>query len=562
MVCPVISNFFKICPVFAIALLLIACDTPSPEGITLNVVTESGRSSVGGTQTAGVSLSSSQVKPNGTFSFSLNTKPNSAVTVTFDTQLSSSSSSQASSLTNLRFEPSSVIIQPQNWNVSQTVKLVQIDSSVTVGSGVEVRLVMTSSDPEYASLPPQTLSVEGNGSGASNSGVATIVHFEGVRRVLKLDENVTYQISGADADKFDIVTANYLNYTNAEKTTFDVKQGRYLSFKTSPDYETDKRIYEIELQGNEKKRYDIVLRDVSTGSFLNYALPASVDIQIPASESADNRKTQTNSRKLQDREYVKLNAEGLALSDQSDGGHSCVIEAANNLWWEVKHSPADGKPLTESPGQRQGQSLQDPFDWYVLYDSSRNLTPSRNKTTCFIYDKKLADFGGAVAGEYSDNLKCRTEDYVRVINKLQLCGHNDWRVPTGDNPHHVENGMKYSGSNFYEQRKTLTDQAYLAQSEIRSLLKIVGDTYTSGPYADTNYFPNTRKTHYMSASLYKDNIGTDLGDIACGFYWEKKSWWIYFGGLSQSQFTRTGKEVSGGCKLNGINVVRLVRSSK
>lgn len=567
-------NLFKKTILLPVIFIITACGASSPEGVSINV-SKSGADTQN--KSAGITLSRSQVKPNDTFSFKLNTKPTSEVTVNFDVQPSSTASSKASSaysvrskvtpqgsisasLNNLRFEPASVTIQPENWNQPVTVKLVQIDANVKVVSGIDVRLIIKSNDPKYAGLPPQTTSVDGDGQ--SNSAVKTIVHFEGVRRILKLDESVSYQISGADAGEFEIVTANYLNYTNAKKTAFDVKKGRYLSFKQSPDYETDKRVYAIDLQGNTKTSYEIVLRDVSTGSFLNYALPASFDIQTPSREDANKRKRQTNSRKLQDREYVKVNAEGLALSDQFAGGHSCVVEAANDLWWEVKHTPADGKPLTESPGSRNGQSLQDPFDWYVLYDKSRNITPSRNKKTCYIYDKKLSDFGGAVAGEYSNNLKCRTEDYVRVINKLQLCGHTDWRVPTGDNPHHVENGMKFSGSNFYQQRNTLSDKDYVAKGEIRSLLRIVGDTYTSGPYVDADYFPNTRKTHYMSSSMYKDNIGTDLGDIACGFHYEKKSWWIYFGGLSQSQFTRTGKEVSGGCKLGGINVVRLVRSSK
>jgi hypothetical protein len=95
--------------------------------------------------------------------------------------------------------------------------------------------------------------------------------------------------------------------------------------------------------------------------------------------------------------YLKHDKDGNLLPDNQDNW-VCVEDTRNNLTWEVKSSNGDLRDKNNS------------YSWF---------TPSHEGL------KGIAD-GGRCKGDIS----CDTNAYIQAINKQNLCGHNDWRLPT------------------------------------------------------------------------------------------------------------------------------------
>jgi len=105
--------------------------------------------------------------------------------------------------------------------------------------------------------------------------------------------------------------------------------------------------------------------------------------------------------------------------------------------------------------------------WEVKTDSG--LQGKDNTYTWYTRNKAVAggDPGEKVGGTCTDN-SCNTESYIQAVNKLGLCGAEDWRLPTK-----------------------------------RELLSIVNNGRFK-PAADVRFFPNVLSSYYWSSSPYPD----------------------------------------------------------
>ena len=100
--------------------------------------------------------------------------------------------------------------------------------------------------------------------------------------------------------------------------------------------------------------------------------------------------------------YHKLGRDGTILPDDATDW-ACVQDRATGLIWEVK---------------TDDNSMQDRDNFYTWYDP----TNARN------YGNAGARNGGRCKGEAD----CDTLAYIQAINRQQLCGFSDWRLPVKD----------------------------------------------------------------------------------------------------------------------------------
>ncbi len=134
--------------------------------------------------------------------------------------------------------------------------------------------------------------------------------------------------------------------------------------------------------------------------------------------------------------FTKLDANGDALA-ASAASWACVQDNVTGLVWEVK---------TDDGG------LQDKDNTYTWYNSTGVNTGG--------------SAGTAIGGVCTGGSGCDTEKYVVDVNATNLCGANDWRLPT------------------------------IAEfSNIASRDRI-------NPAIDTDYFPNTMNGRHWASSPY------------------------------------------------------------
>jgi len=106
---------------------------------------------------------------------------------------------------------------------------------------------------------------------------------------------------------------------------------------------------------------------------------------------------------VHDTKYVAIGPDGQPV-DGDPGENDCVLDQYIGLTWEVK---------SDQPGLRDWRNT---YTWYSPDESWENELDYRG----------LPD-GGECAG--SD---CDTTAYVKAVNELGYCGHNDWRLPSRD----------------------------------------------------------------------------------------------------------------------------------
>ncbi len=103
-------------------------------------------------------------------------------------------------------------------------------------------------------------------------------------------------------------------------------------------------------------------------------------------------------------DFVKLDQAGTSLPDQSvsfqTAPWSCVADITTGLTWEIK---------TETTGLRYFGSS---FSWYEP-DNAQN-----------------GGEAGIPNGGICTDVACDTDSYVDAVNAMNLCGYNDWRIPS------------------------------------------------------------------------------------------------------------------------------------
>ena len=148
--------------------------------------------------------------------------------------------------------------------------------------------------------------------------------------------------------------------------------------------------------------------------------------------------------------FTKIDADGSPLP-ASARHWSCVRDNVTGLIWEVK---------TDDGG------LHDKDHTYTWYDPNSRTNGG---------DSGVKDGGKCAAG-----VRCDTTGFAEAVNRVGLCGANDWRVPT--------------------------------REELRS----IADLGRVEPAIDTAWFPNTPSSDFWSASPFASNSdyawGLDFGN--------------------------------------------------
>ncbi len=141
-------------------------------------------------------------------------------------------------------------------------------------------------------------------------------------------------------------------------------------------------------------------------------------------------------------DYTKLDSVGAPIANQADAYATtpwdCVQDHASGLMWEVKAN----------------SGLRSNLYTYTWYDSNNAENGG---------DAGLIDTGVGVGSDNClNNARCDTEQFIADVNAANLCGYNDWRLPS------------------------------------KRELNTIVHAGASNPAIDANYFPNTQSGNYWS----------------------------------------------------------------
>ena len=179
-------------------------------------------------------------------------------------------------------------------------------------------------------------------------------------------------------------------------------------------------------------------------------------------------------------DYTKLDEDGEDLNSDADDW-TCVRDNQTGLIWEVKTDDGD---------------LRDGGHRYIWHEPDG---PNMSEP---------GEPAGQGDGDCTD-IDCDTASYVDAVNDKDLCGADDWRLPTLQELH----SLSHLGDE--------TEGIAAATS---------GDTRLG---IDTDFFPNTAKRRYYSST-------TDAGDAM-------RAWTVYFG--RNAEDARRNKNFQHGVRL-------------
>lgn len=362
---------------------------------------------------------------------------------------------------------------------------------------------------------------------AATASAAIDINFpEGAERVYQLNATQT-SLSGVDASKF-------------------VIDNGFLAFAQAPDFETDAQHDYSVTVGNTD--FNIHVTDVHTGAFQNLGMKNLNNGNYTWVPYGNNHALwgQTRTFPTQDREYVKLDVNGIPLADQSATNHRCVVDGANGLWWEVKDAPQAATPKAD---RTAGESPQDVYDRFTYFENGTGVEDASNNRDCYGYQ----------AGNPATY--CNSSAYAARINAVALCGKTDWRAPTGE-----DLGVKKSvylpelygyASNNGAAAVNWDNETHVKYSELLTLLTPPAEAPSGRiAYVVDNFFPHTRPSHFLSKSTY---VGS-MPDLACqspvGIY----NWTTFFSHGSNIARGLRKAETSSPCKAESRHHLRLVRS--
>ena len=258
---------------------------------------------------------------------------------------------------------------------------------------------------------------------------------------------LTTQKTAADKTAFDYLTTLK---TTAEKTATDYLTGlKSTADKTVADYLTTQKAA-AEKTASDYLTTQKLTADKTAADYLA-TLKAAADNTFPPVASLGS--------------YSKISNSGAVLSNSAKlgtGANDCACTKDNKtgLVWEVK--TADG-------------GLRDSKKSYTNFTTDyKSYTPKTwNAST-------IANFG------QSNN----TDGFNKAVNKQNLCGASNWRLPTVD-----------------ELRKLV----YCSDGKYDSRGECINSSNVISPTINETFFPNTSEDFYWSSSPYQDTTDKTLG---------------------------------------------------